>query len=196
VALFMDGSSVALARALAADPNWAVVHVGAPFVVFLHATGRNAELARRTALTGETLDTKALADRLRRLDPVPSFPLYLAGFTLSHLGWDTPAIAMFDEALKADPHYFHRHFVLSMKGVSLARRGTRRMLRHPPDLMGREDWHEARRCFIEALRARPDYEKARRNLRLVERQIEAERHGVILDPLMATWGLSMSRTRQ
>jgi len=179
VLLHMDSTSIPLARKLVADANWALVHVDALDVVFVRADGPTAELARRAALTPRTFDADAFERMLLAVDPAPSSSMYLGGFTLAHLGWDTQAVEILGRAIRRFPHSSDLHRMWNMKGTSLARRGTLRMLEQPPDLRGKQDWHEARNCFLEALRAEPDYAPAARNLAEVDKQIAAEKRGIL-----------------
>ena len=179
VVLRMDRTSIPLGRSLVADANWVPVHLGALHVVFLRADGPNAELARRFAIAPRTLDVGGYVRRLEGLDPVSSYSAYLGGFTLAHLGWDTQAVEVIDHVLGAYPADPYRHRLWNMKGTCLARRGTLRMLGRPPDFRGKQDWHEARNCFLKALRLAGDYAPARANLREVQRQIADERRGIL-----------------
>jgi hypothetical protein len=183
VVLRMDRTSIPLGRRLVADPKWSLtwslVYLDAIHVVFLRNDGPNAELARRSAVTPATLDLAEYTQRLRRMDPVPSYSTYLGGFTLAHLGWDSQAIVVLDDVLNSYPKDPYRYRVWNMKGTCLARRGTIRMLQHPPDLGGKEDWHEARNCFLESLRLQSDYAPAIANLAEVDHQIAEEKRGVL-----------------
>jgi hypothetical protein len=179
VVLRMDRTSIPLGRRLVGEPKkWSLVYLDAIHVVFLRNDGPNAELARRTAVTPTTLDVAEYVERLRRMDPVPSYSTYLGGFTLAHLGWDSQAIDVLEDVLKSYPTDPYRYRVWNMKGTCLARRGTIRMLADPPDLRGKEDWHEARNCFLESLRLVPDYHPAIANAAEVEHQIAAEKRGI------------------
>jgi len=177
--LRMDRTSIPLARWLVADPNWSVVHLGALHAVFLRNDGPNAGLARREAVTPRTLDVPKLIGDLRGIDPVGSYAIYLGGFSLAHLGWDTEAIEVIDHVLANYPGDPFRHRLWNMRGTCYARRGTLRMLRQPPDHRGKQDWHEAHNSFLRALRARADYLPARRNLVEVQRQINDEKRGIL-----------------
>ena len=179
VVLQMDRTSIALGRELVADPNWSLVYLGALHVVFLRADGENAALAGRFAITPRTLDVPAYIERLRRMDPVGSYSIYLGGFTLAHLGWDAQAIEVIGHVLREYGDDPYRHRLWNMMGTCYARRGTLRMLRQPPDFRGKQDWHEARNCFLQAMKARPDYPPAQRNLAEVERQIADEKRGIL-----------------
>ncbi len=172
---------VPLGRRLAGDPNWAMVYLGAAHAVFLRADGENAELARRRAITPRSLDLgiEEFVGELRRLDPLSSHAAYLGGYTLGNLGWYTQAVAVFREVLPEDP-YPHR--VWNQIGWCLRQRGTIRMFHLPRDYRGKQDWQEARRCFLRALRLKGDYEDARTNLRLIEEQIAAEKVGRLYPP--------------
>lgn len=171
-----------LHRRLLDDPNWALVCLDAAHVVFLRADGENAALARRAAITPQSLsvDLPGFVAGLRRLDPAGGHAVYLGAYTLSNLGWYTQAVDVFREVLDEDP-YPHR--VWTQIGWCLARRGTRRMLAQPRDFRGINDWREARRCFRQALRLRPGYRQAEVNLRLVEQQLADEPRGVIYKDL-------------
>jgi len=180
VVLRMDRTSIPLARSLVRDVRWALVHLDALHVVFVRADGANAELARRCRITPETLDVPALQASLARMDPVGGYAAYLGAFTLSHLGWDIQAVQVIDDVLARWPRGPHRHRMWNMKGTCLARRGTLRMLRKPrPNFAGKQDWHEARNCFLQALRIDADYQPARRNLAEINRQIADEKRGVL-----------------
>ena len=172
---------VPLGRQLAGDPNWAMVYLGAAHAVFLRADGENAELARRRAITPRSLDLgiEEFVGELRRLDPISSHAAYLGGYTLGNLGWYTQAVAVFREVLPEDP-YPHR--VWNQIGWCLRQRGTIRMFQSPRDYRGKQDWQEARRCFLRALQLKGDYEDARTNLRLIEEQIAAEKVGRLYPP--------------
>jgi len=172
---------IPLGRQLAGDPNWAMVYLDCAHAVFLRADGENAELARRRAITPRGLDLRIeeFVGELRRLDPLSGHAAYLGGYTLGNLGWYTQAVAVFREALPDDP-YPHR--VWNQIGWCLRQRGTVRMFQSPPDYRGKQDWQEARRCFLRALRLKGDYEDARTNLRLIEEQIAAEKVGRLYPP--------------
>jgi tetratricopeptide (TPR) repeat protein len=180
VVLRMDRTSILLGRELVADPKrrWSLVFLDAMHVVFLRNDGPNAELARRSAITPATLDVAEYIRRLGRMDPVASYSTYLGGFTLAQLGWNTPAIEVLDHVLKTYPKDPYRCQVWDFKGTCLAERGTNRMLQDPPDLGGKEDWNEARNCFLEALRLRSDYPPAIANLAEVEHQIDGEKRHI------------------
>ena len=192
VALRMDPTSIRLARQLVADPNWALVYLGALDVVFLRADGKNAELAARSAIRPRTLDLEAYKRRLRAMDPVGSFPLYLGAFTLAHLGWDTQAVDLLDDLLTRYPDAPDRHRFWNMKGTCLAHRGTLLLLRDPPDHRAKEDWHEAKNCFQQALAVKPDYYPAANNLREVQLQIDRQKQGV---RFVYTWAPMEFRVR-
>ena len=103
VLLHMDSTSIPLARKLVADANWALVHLDALDVVFVRADGPTAELARRAALTPRTFDADAFERMLLAVDPAPSASMYLGGFTLAHLGWDTQAVEILGRAIRLTP---------------------------------------------------------------------------------------------
>jgi hypothetical protein len=168
-----------LGRQLADDANWALVYLDSAHALFLRADGANAELACREAITPQSirLDLGGFVRKLRSLDPISSHSAYLGGYTLSNLGWYTPAIEVYRQIVAEDP-YPHR--VWTQIGWCLVNRGRRRMHQTPPDHRGRtEDWPEARRCFQRALDIRPDYKPARTNLHLIEQEIAAERRGIL-----------------
>ncbi|MGB2822874.1 MAG: hypothetical protein WBF17_17965, partial [Phycisphaerae bacterium] len=170
-----------LGRQLAGDPNWSLVRLDAAHAVFLRSDGENAELARRWAITprGLGLRIEEFVGELRRLDPIPSHAAYLGGYALANLGWYTQAAAVFRKVLPEDP-YPHR--VWNQIGWCLRQRGTVRMFQSPPDYRGKQDWHEARRCFLRSLQLKGDYEDARTNLRLIDEQIAAEKAGRLYPP--------------
>jgi len=191
VALRADGTSAPLVHALARDPRWRVVFLGALDVVFLRADGANAAMATRFTITPETLDLAAYEARLRSVDPRPAHALHAAGTTLHRLGWGAQAVEVLREAVALDEDYFEAR---NMLGLCLAGRGQEHlvlMVQHQNNgrlqemnealRLGRNDWVEARECFRGALRIRPDYAEARQNLANINQQLEElEQHGKVV----------------
>ena len=167
-----------LIRRLARDPAWAVTYLDAAHVVFLAANGANAQLARQSAVTPRSLDVAAHKAALAAADPMPAYSTYLGGLTLHYLNWTTPAIAVFEEAVRLDGRHGR---AWNMLGLCHAGRGTERLKRHE-FAPGKADLHEAAKCFRAAQRLDAGLEGVRENLSLVRDQLAALERGVILTP--------------
>ena len=178
VAVRVDRTSAPLARALAKNPRWALVHLDAMHAVFLRADGANAALAALLAITPETLDLAAYKAAATATDPVAPYATCMGGMTLYRLGWDAPAIDVLSRTVELDADYYQAWDLL---GLALARRGTRRLARR--DHRGRKDWLRALECFQKALRIEPGYKDARDHRELVIRQIAELKRGVLLKPV-------------
>ena len=178
VVLRMDRGSIPLGRRLANAPDWAVVHIGGMYVVFLRTDGPNAPLAERLRITPGTLDLPAHKARLGEMDPVRAYSTCMGAMTLYRIGWDSPAIDVFRRAVELDADYYQAWDLL---GLALARRGTLRLARQ--DHRGKQDWNEALACFDRALRIEPDYKDARSHRMLVSEQIASLKRGVLLTPV-------------
>ena len=182
VALRVDRSTIGLVGKLARDPDWALVHVDAMHVVFrLKAMLVNE--AAGVAITEESFDVATHTEAIKRIDPVASVALHAGGLTLFRLGWDSSAAQLFAAAVDDDPH---NAYAWNMRGVSLARLGTRRLvegydlkIQHMLD-RGSNDLAEAKICFRNAIELLDDYGEARSHLALVEQQIAALNRGKIL----------------
>jgi len=146
-----------LASKLLRDKRWTPVHMGLREVVFVRG-----ESARKLGDWPDAGDVIALARQadLHR----PAYTLNVAANSLANLGlWDQ-AIAVARACVeRADPSYPEGWNVL---GRSLATRGREKRL--IGDATFTSDFREARECFLTALRLRPDYPIARRNLGFVE----------------------------
>jgi len=167
-----------LVRYLAESPDWALVHIDARHVVFERRTDA-VKGSAEPAITEAGFDAAAFVARIATLDAVPAAAIHLGGLTLYHLGWDSAAIEVFAAAVQRAPGYYE---AWNMRGLCLARRGTRRI--RAGDHRGRADWREARQAFLKALEIKPDHAPARRNLQLVETQLRQIQRGVIYAPLM------------
>jgi len=175
VALRLGRTTGRLVAALSADANWKLVCLEGRHVVYLRADGPNAELARRFAITAESLDIAAYKAALAELDPVGHYATYIGGMTLYQMQWDSPAIELFRESLA---HNDRDYGAWNTLGACLSRRGERRI--RGRDHRGWKDLDDAVECFKHALDVRPDYVMARMNLGNVKRQIAALRQAVIL----------------
>jgi len=163
VATRVDRTTAPLVRKLADDDGWALVSLDARHVVFRKIAAASPRAAN-DAISEQTLDWRAYRAKLRSTDPVAGFALHLGGLTLYHLGWDSAAAETFAAATREEPAY---HEAWLMRGVCLARRGTRRMTQTG----NRDDLLEAAKCFGKALELRPDYAPARRNLEILRRRL-------------------------
>jgi hypothetical protein len=79
---------------LATAPDWAVVHLEGPFVVFARRTPAHAALVAAHAVTRERLEIDSVIARARALDPVGGRGLGAAAGALAALGWDEHARAV------------------------------------------------------------------------------------------------------
>jgi len=166
VALRVDSASGRLARHLVDSPDWSLVELDACHAVFLRADGPNAALARQ-GITEASLDVGALISRLAGQDPRPASSLNVGGVALLQLGMYGAAIDVLQAAVDNDPEY---HEAWNSLGHALANRGNQRLAAW--DLpRARDDLRRARRSFLRCLAIRPDYEHAKVNLTLVERQL-------------------------
>ena len=172
VVLKVDYTSSPLARRMLADPNWAPVEIDCTYMTFLRANGPNAALARRARLTPDDLDTTAYVDRLRELDPVQSFPVYLGASLLSEIRWNAKAVEVIDLALANWPNAQHVERLWDMKGTCLVDLGWNAFRANPPDIETQHKcWKEARACFIKATQINPDYKPAADHLHLINEDI-------------------------
>lgn len=150
-----------LARLVASD-DWALVHVDALHVIFLHRSGPNAALAIKHRIDRATFDAEAHADRVQRMDSVPEYALYAGGTTLMRLNMPAAAEVLYRRCLEWNDRYVE---AWNMLGLSLVTQGT------PRGPAGRPMLTEAMNCFRRALGLDPDNTTARRNLQLVRRQL-------------------------
>lgn len=79
---------------LVVSPDWALVHLDGPFVVFARRTAAHAMLIRDNAITHATIDRERLAARARALDPASDRGLRATAGALAALGWDDHARAL------------------------------------------------------------------------------------------------------
>ncbi len=173
VALKMDYTSAPLARGMLADANWALVDLDAVYAMFLRADGNNADLARRTRITQETLDVDAYVRHLAQMDPVASYPVYLGASLLMDIDWNAQAVPVIDYALNHSPGASHVERLWDMKGICLVKLGWQAWRESPPDVQAqRKHWQDARKCFTKALEVNPHYKPAADHLRLIDRDIK------------------------
>ena len=165
-----------LIRDLSADSAWVVTFLDAGHVIFLPANGANAELARRCAITPRSLDLDAYKTALAAADPMPAYSTYLGGLTLYCLNWPTPAIAVFEEAVRLDSRHAR---AWNMLGLCHAIRGTKRLQRHEI-AAGKADLYEAAKCFRTAQDIDANLEGVRENLSLVRDQLDALPHKILV----------------
>ena len=137
-----------------------------------------AELARRNAITPQSLDIAAHKTKLAAVDPMGAYSTYLGGLTLHYLNWTAPAIAVFEEAVRLDARNAHAWNTL---GVCHAARGTERLKRHEFDT-GKPDLLRAAQCFNTAQQLDGELDRLRENISLVADQLSALERGVILTP--------------
>ncbi len=89
-----------LARQLATDEAWRLVHLEGESALFLRLDGPNAELARRHAMRPDALDVAAYASQLERADPIPASGLSAGAVGLLTLGWIDPGIELLERAIR------------------------------------------------------------------------------------------------
>ena len=103
------GVSVVVARSglflrqVLGEGRWVPVHAEGRFVVLVLRDGPDAHLARRWALSQETVDAATLIGDARRLDPAPGLALWLAGRVLADLGWYDHALEMLAASRRENP---------------------------------------------------------------------------------------------
>ncbi len=130
------GVSVVVARSglflrqVVGEGRWVPVHVEGRFVVLVLRDGPDALLARRWALSPETVDAATLIGDARRLDPAPGLALWLAGRVLADLGWYDHAVEMLAASRRENPSE-PRAWIATAN--ALTRRAARR---HPTDHAG------------------------------------------------------------
>ncbi len=177
VVLRVDGASAQVVRWLMVEPGWSLVALDARHVLFVRAAGPNADVATRFDITQRTFDVKEYLRRVAANDPVPASALHMGGTTLLCLGMMSPSIEVLEAAVAADPDY---HEAWHMLGFVLVQRGNAHL--GSPHLRGqtagRADLVRARDAFRRCLEIAPDYEKARHNLALVRRQLDAVDRGL------------------
>lgn len=168
VVLQAGRGTIPLVRKLSGDERWAVVFAGGMHVIFVRRDGANAALADRAAITPQSLDIDRHAASLEALDPVKAHSLYVGGMTLYRLGWSGRAMEIFRRVLRRDESY---HQAWNMLGVCIAERGNSRLGQE--DLAARDDFIEARKCFLRAHQLQPNYAEANENLLRVDKQLGA-----------------------
>ncbi len=194
VVLRLADDTAPLIKTLAASPDWVVVHVGVSHVVFLRRGGANAELAQSAGITEKDFDIDGFIKSIFVADPLPAHSLHIAASLLDRMGWGGHAINVWRKCLMQEKNYYE---AMNGLGRRLALRGTDKMLlmqkcysEGKPDQAdqarreGLADWAEAERLFKDALKVKPDYEDAIRNLRLLNSQTAAFARGVIIVPQM------------
>jgi tetratricopeptide (TPR) repeat protein len=116
--------------------------------------------------------------------------MHMAGSTLYHVGWDDQAIQVFRAALGENGLNYRSW---NMVGICHARRGQGRLVEmirlqearryaqaDQALAAGREDWQEARRCFLRARELQPDSSVAAVGLENIRQQLEALGRGAVI----------------
>ncbi|MHC4295141.1 MAG: tetratricopeptide repeat protein, partial [Planctomycetota bacterium] len=165
VVLEVNTTTSPLIQLLGNDPKWALVHLDAKHVVFQDSSTLNSSRDVKT-ITKSNFDVKQHIDKCRSLDPIEAHSLYVGGLTLFYLGWEDEAAELFKASVESEPSY---HEVWNWRGICAMRRSTRHLLRAKK----RADLHEAIEYLQKALEIKPDYEFARFNLNLIEKQLQA-----------------------
>jgi hypothetical protein len=166
-----------LTGTLVQDPAWTLVYVDSRYAVFLRAAGVNADLAAGKAITRNRIDAATVIRRLESQDPVSWYGRYFGGVTLLHLGFPEVAVEAIGPTMV---HQANHPPALTQYGKALAIRGTVRL--YDGDPAGEDDLRRARKQFIAALQADAAYKPARRNLQIVDRQLDDLEGGKVWVP--------------
>jgi hypothetical protein len=146
VALRVDPITRPLVRALALDPDWAIVAIEPKHVLYVRKTGPNAALAARDQITRETLNLRQFIAQAKSFDPIPAFALNSAGAVLSDLGWTDRAMEVWRETLLLDGDYAD---ALVRLGTAFAQRATIQMLLMQAYLaLNKDDQAESARAAV------------------------------------------------
>jgi len=129
-----------LMKRLAADGDWAVVHLSGRYVVFVWRKGPAGELARRYAIDPEKLDAAGHVSAVAASDPVEAFALYHGGMLLYRLAWGDKKMAGGDVA-DPDERMLRRELTWAEHAIELWREAVRR----------RRDYREANLKLATAL---------------------------------------------
>lgn len=97
------GTTPLMAKLLA-DPQWAVVDVGATHVVLVRRTDAPDDFATAHEVRPETLDVAAFVKRADAVDPVPTLGATRGAELLLRLGWDGAALAVCEDILRRNVH--------------------------------------------------------------------------------------------
>jgi hypothetical protein len=187
-----NNNTKSLIRHLADSKDWAVVDLDVAHVTFVRRNGPNAALAQAGQMRPENLDIDRFAAKVASADPVPAFALHNAAMLLRQMGWEGPALTLWERCVSLRPDYAEPR---NMLGMAMAWRGTRTLLAMMDaynanridegdklKAQGQADWDRAREQFIQAMRLKSDYADARQNLSLLESQMADFRNGRISVP--------------
>jgi len=162
-----------LIRRLLASDDWALVHLETWFITFARRTDAHAALIDAHEITFDSFDTTAFIEACRRADPIAALALKAGAGALQVMGWYDQAPEVWRACLDDPDGRGFPEAWLSL-GEILGESGRTR-LRYA-DRSGYDDLLEAKRSFERALEIKPDYEKARTNLRTVNNDLYRFRH--------------------
>jgi tetratricopeptide (TPR) repeat protein len=147
------------------------MHLGVLHAIFLRNDGPNAALAKRYALWPATFSTEDFIASAGKVDPISAYPLQLAAVSLQRLGWYAKSIEVFREVVAQEPDYYEAWFEM---GASYAL-GAQEKRQQGLTGQAYEDFRQAKTCFQQCLKIKPDYEYAKKNLLQVNRDLLAGR---------------------
>ena len=189
-----NNNGKSLLRHLADSKDWAVVDLDVAHVTFVRRSGPNAALADAGEICPESLSLNMdrFVAKVASADPVPAFALHNAAMLLRQMGWDKPALDLWQRCIALRPDYAEPR---NMLGMALAWRGTRTLLAMMDaynagriddgdklKAQGQADWERARELFTQAMQLKSDYADARQNLSLLESQMADFRNGRVAVP--------------
>ncbi len=143
--------------------DWSLVHIDARHGVFLRNNGINAELAKACEIKAWQFDVPAFIAKLKTQDPVPAYSLQCAAATLQRLRWYNQSIEISRAALKEAPRYHQAWFEMGASYALQAQINLQQGLSN----QARENFENARTCFQNCLKIKPDYKYAKKNLTAV-----------------------------
>jgi predicted Zn-dependent protease len=157
------------------DHRWVPVHVEGRFTVLVRRDGPDGHLADRDAVEPDDLDTEAMIQHARSLDPAPGLALWLSAQVLTDLGW-------YDQALQLLAASRHDNPSESRAWIATANALTRRAMSREPrttaDLAAvRDDFEQVAEALQQAWELTGDPELAvnmgdvRQRLRQLDRQL-------------------------
>jgi hypothetical protein len=172
-----------LMEKLAGSPDWAVVHLGAHYVVFLRRSGSNAALARQAEITQQNFQLGPFIQQVLASDPASGFSLHSGGLLLRRLGWKDHALSVWRRCAELPEPYPDSLWSL---GASLLARAAAKA-RDMSGYLGRgmsqeaeharrgalEDLAEARQALRRALKLNPRLRQASEDLQRVEQALAA-----------------------
>ncbi len=160
---------------LAMDHRWVPVHVEGRFTVLVRRDGPDGHLADRDAVEPHDLDTEAMIQHARSLDPAPGLALWLSAQVLTDLGWYDQALQLLAASRQDNPSE-SRTWIATAN--ALTRRAMTREPRTTADLAAvRDDFEQVAEALQRAWELTGDPELAvnmgdiRQRLRQLNRQL-------------------------